>query len=147
MYKKTFHDEFFIHSDTRVFIHEYYSLPVCKKKTGGRIDENYMRKTGKSGIQNFGNVQHGVEHLRERIGSMGYILHDRHAFPEKIGETLRARGAGGNSTNLEGDADEIKGNRNRKLKSGQKKTRDVEEEEKKKNKEKARNKDETTTPL
>lgn len=83
-----------------------------KKKTGGRIDENYMRKTGKSGIQNFGNVQHGVEHLRERIGSMGYILHDRHAFPEKIGETLRARGAGGNSTNLEGDADEIKGNRN-----------------------------------
>lgn len=95
-----------------------------------------MRKTGKSGIQNFGNVQHGVEHLRERIGSMGYILHDRHAFPEKIGETLRARGAGGNSTNLEGDADEIKGNRNRKLKSGQKKTRDVEEEEKKKNKKK-----------
>lgn len=147
MYKKTFHDEFFIHSDTRVFIHEYYSLPVCKKKTGGRIDENYMRKTGKSGIQNFGNVQHGVEHLRERIGSMGYILHDRHAFPEKIGETLRARGAGGNSTNLEGDADEIKGNRNRKLKSGQKKTRDVEEEEKKKEQEKARNKDETTTPL
>lgn len=73
---------------------------------GRRGDE---QATGKSGIQNFGKVQHGVEqlHLRERIGSMGYILHDRHAFPEKIGETLRARGAGGNSTNLEGDADQI----------------------------------------
>lgn len=73
-----------------------------------------MLKTGKSGIQNCGNVQHGFEqlHLRERVGSMGYILYDRHAFPEKIGETLRARGAGGNSTNPEGDADKIKGNRN-----------------------------------
>lgn len=72
-----------------------------------------MRKTGKSGIQNFGNVQHGVEQLqlRERIGSMGYILHDRHAFPEEIGATLRAGSAGGNSTNPEGDAVKIKGNR------------------------------------
>lgn len=74
---------------------------------------------------------------------MGYILHDRHAFPEKIGETLRARGAGGNSTNLEGDADQIEGNRNRKLKSGEKETRGG------KKKGKAKNKDKTTisTPL
>lgn len=42
MYKKTFHDEFFIHSDTRVFIHEYYSLPVCKKK---KREEGLMRIT------------------------------------------------------------------------------------------------------
>ena len=133
--KKTFHNELFIHSASLWILF----FTSCKKR--GRIDENYIRKTGKSGIQNFGKVQHGVEqlHLRERIGSMGYILHDRHAFPEKIGETLRARGAGGNSTNLEGDADQIEGNRNRKLKSGEKETRGG------KKKGKAKNKDKTTT--
>ena len=66
-----------------------------------------------SRIYNLRVAQHGIQwqYLRDRLRTIGYFLYDRDTLPEAVGQTMRAEGAGKDSTNLEEHADEIEGNK------------------------------------